>query len=258
MHAQAIAAASNLRQTAKVRAACGVTVLLIFALCSCSQHTDYSGTVHTEAVDVGSVTGGRVASVWVSPGDHVVAGQLLIRLDDRVQRAAQKVAQARLDQAQDQLDQATFAQRYVQQAHLAVESAQASLDAANAALDEMSVRSPTNGTVESMDLQPGDLLPPGATAVVIDTLKDPFVMIYVPQRELGPFAVGQSLAVRSDALPGETFVGMVEERDRTAQFTPRDVQTTDDRATLTFGVKIRIKDAGTRLYGGTTVTVSPP
>lgn len=258
MRVQAIAAASSLRRAPSVSAACGIAVLLVFALCSCSQRAEYSGTVHTEAVDVGSVTGGRVASVWISPGDHVVAGQLLVRLDDRVQRAAQKVAQARLNQSLDQLDEATLAQRYVQQAHLAVDTAQASLDAANAALDEMSIRSPTNGTVESMDLQPGDLLPPGATAVVVDTLKDPFVMIYVPQRELGPFAVGQSLVVRSDALPGETFVGMVEERDRTAQFTPRDVQTTDDRATLTFGVKIRIKDAGTRMYGGTTVTVSPP
>lgn len=243
---------------AGIRVAKGAAALLIFALCSCSQRAEYSGTVHTEAVDVGSVTGGRVASVLVTPGDHVVSGQLLVRLDDRVQRATQKVAQARLNQAQDQLDEATLVQRYVSQARLAVDSAQASLDAANAALDEMSIRSPTNGIVESMDLQPGDLLPAGATAVVVDTLKDPFVMIYVPQSELGPFAVGQSLVVRSDALPDETFVGMVEERDRNAQFTPRNVQTADDRATMTFGVKIRIKDAGNRLYGGTTVTVLAP
>lgn len=231
---------------------------MLLSLWGCSHPTPYSGIVHTEAVDVGSVTGGRVASVLVSPGDHVVSGQLLVRLDDRVQRAAQKVAQARVDQAQDQLGQASVAPHYLPEARIAADAAQASLDAANAALDEMNIRSPTNGTVESMDLQPGDILPPGATAVVVDTLKDPFVTVYVPQSELGPFAVGQSLVVHSDALPGETFVGMVEERDRTAQFTPRNVQTADDRATLTFGVKVRIKDAGTRLYGGTTVTVLPP
>jgi HlyD family secretion protein len=234
------------------------SVLLLAALCSCSKQVEYSGIVHTEAVDVGSVAGGRVALVLVSPGSHVVAGQLLIRLDDRVQQAAKKVAQARVDQAEIQLDEATFAPRYLPEARVGVEGAQASLDAAQAALDEMSIRSPSDGIIESIDLQPGDILPPGATAAVIDTLKDPYVMIYVPQPGLAPFAVGQSLVVRSDALPGETFVGVVEERDRDAQFTPRNVQTADDRATLTFGVKIRIKAAAGRLYNGTTVTISPP
>jgi HlyD family secretion protein len=229
--------------------------LTLAGLCACAQHPEYSGIVHTEAVYVGSVTGGRVASVLVAPGDHVVAGQLLIRLDARVQQAAEKVAQARLDEAQQQLDEASIAQRYLPQARLGVEAAQASLDAASAALDEMNIRTPSDGVIESLDLQPGDILLPGATAAVVDTLRDPYVIIYVPQRDLAPLAVGQSLVVHSDALPGETFVGIVEERDRDAQFTPRNIQTADDRATLTFGVKIRIKAAAGRLYNGTTVSI---
>jgi HlyD family secretion protein len=232
--------------------------LLACVLAACTPRVEYSGTVHNEAVDVGSITGGRVAQVFVAPSDHVVAGQLLVRLDDRMQQAQEKVAQARLDQAQAQLDEAQLAPQYLPQARLAVEGAQAAVDAASAALDETRLRSPANGVVESIDLQPGDILLPGDTAVVVDTLKDPYVMIYVPQHDLAPFAVGQSLVVRSDAIPGETFVGMVEERDPSAQFTPRNVQTADDRSTLTFGVKIRIKDAGNRLYEGTTVTVLPP
>ncbi len=233
-------------------------VLCALLLCSCSQKVQFGGTVHTAAVSVGSITGGRVTQVLVSPSDRVVAGQLLVRLDDRVQQAQKKVIQARLDQAQEQLAEAQFAPRYLPEARLAVEQAQAALDSANAALDELMIRSPANGVVESIDLQPGDILLPGDTAVVVNTLKDPYVTIYVPQQDLAPFAVGQSLVVRSDALPDETFVGMVEERDSSAQFTPRNVQTADDRATLTFGVRIRIKDAGNRLYEGTTVTVLPP
>jgi RND family efflux transporter MFP subunit len=243
-----------------VRACIGLlaSVVLLGAFCSCAEHPQYSGIVHTEAVEVGSVTGGRVSSVLVSSGDHVVAGQLLVRLDDAAQQAAKKMAQARVDQAQEQLQEATFASRAVPAARIAVEAAQAALDAAAASLAETQIRSPSSGVVESIDLQPGDILPPGATAAVIDTQKDPYVIIYVPQHGLGPFAVGQSLTVHSDALPGETFVGVVEERDRDAQFTPRNVQTADDRATLTFGVKIRIKDGAGRLYNGTTVTIAPP
>ncbi|HXW52042.1 MAG TPA: efflux RND transporter periplasmic adaptor subunit [Candidatus Acidoferrales bacterium] len=237
---------------------CAVAVLIACSLGACAPRQEYGGTVHTEAVYVGSITGGRVQQVFVEPADRVVAGQLLVRLDDRVQQAQRKVAQARLDAAQEQLDEAALDPRYLPPARIAVEGAQAALDSANAALDELSIRSPTSGVVESIDLQPGDILLPGDTAVVVDTLKDPYVTIYVPQQDLAPFAVGQSLVVRSDALPGESFVGVVEERDPSAQFTPRNVQTADDRATLTFGVKIRIKDAGNRLYAGTTVTVLPP
>ena len=59
-------------------------------------------------------------------------------------------------------------------------------------------------------------------------------------------------------VPGEVDAGDLEERDPSAQFTPNNVQTADDRSTLTFGVKVRIKDAGNRLYEGTTVSVMPP
>jgi HlyD family secretion protein len=374
-----------------------VWIVAIAALCACGRGpTVYSGTLHTEAVEVGSKTGGRVARVLVTAGERVRAGQLLVRLEDGAELSSVAQARARLVQAQDQLSellhgsrpaeitraasqtqaaQATFqkvarvqgpeiaaarnqvrdaraavraaqaasvyadetylrqaslgktgdvAQQAVDQArssrdqaHAAlasardrvrraadqlaeleraqapfdpqaaaanlraaaatetltregprpeeiaqaranVQAANAALGAARVALRETNIATPVAGVVEAIDLHPGDLLGPQATAASVDTQQDPYVRIYVPQRALKTFARGRRFIVRSDALPGETFVGVDEEHDLSAQFTPRDVQTAEDRAELVFGVKIRVHDPQHRLYGGTTVTVGAP
>lgn len=233
-------------------------VALVAVLSACSHDALYSGTLHTTAVNVGSTAGGRVSAVLVSAGDAVRKGQALVRLDDRVAQAAKREAQARFDQAQADASATDAMPQFAAQANAAVDATRAALDVANATLDEMTVRSQVDGVVEAIDLQPGDLLAPGATAAVIDTRADPSVRIYVPQSSLAPFDLGKMVNVRSDALPGQAFTGTVVERDLTAQYTPRDVQTADERADLTFGVKIRIHDPKHRLYGGTTVTVTLP
>ncbi|HXM18519.1 MAG TPA: HlyD family efflux transporter periplasmic adaptor subunit [Candidatus Tumulicola sp.] len=146
----------------------------------------------------------------------------------------------------------------VAQAQAAVSTAQAQVSAARARLAEMVVRSPADGIVSGMDLRPGDLVQPGASVTSIDEQRDPYVRIFVAQPDLGRFAVGQSVRVKSDAFKDRTFTGSVEFIDQSAQFTPRDVQTAQDRANLVFGVKVRVHDPDRVLRGGTTVEISGP
>ena len=93
-------------------------------------------------------------------------------------------------------------------------------------------------------------------AAVIDTFADPYVYIYASQSDLETVRQAKSLAVHSDAGAG-TFSGKVEAYDRTAQFTPQNVETADQRAELVYGIKIRIHDPDHKLLDGTTVTVDP-
>jgi len=146
----------------------------------------------------------------------------------------------------------------VRQAEGAVRAAQADVTAARVRLDETVVRAPSAGVVTAMDLHPGDLVAPGASIATIDENGNPYVRIYVPQEKLGRVAVGAKLDVQSDALPGERFDGLVEQVDARAQFTPQNVQTASDRAVLSFGVKVRVRDPGRRLHAGTTVAVTVP
>jgi HlyD family secretion protein len=143
----------------------------------------------------------------------------------------------------------------ITQARDAVRTAGGGVSAAQARLAEMTVVAPADGTVQNLDLRAGDLVAPGAAVATVNEFIDPFVRIYVPQSALGGLHVGQSVNVRSDALPGRTFTGAVESIDDTAQFTPRDVQTPEDRGDLVFGVKVRVHDPDQVLRGGTTVSI---
>ncbi|MEO9169665.1 MAG: HlyD family efflux transporter periplasmic adaptor subunit, partial [Candidatus Baltobacteraceae bacterium] len=135
-------------------------------------------------------------------------------------------------------------------------ASQGALVQARHQFDETIVRAPASGVVSAMDLHPGDLVGAGSSVATIEESGNPYVRIYVPQPELKDFAVGTKVAVHSDALPGVTFDGVVENVDARAQFTPQNVQTEDGRAGLTFGVKIRIADKDHRLQDGTTAGVS--
>lgn len=137
-------------------------------------------------------------------------------------------------------------------------AARANLALAEAKLAECTVRAPGDGIVNSLDLHRGDLVAPGVSVATIDEFLDPYVRIYVRQADLARFRTGVAVRVRSDAEPGKIFNGVVAQVDTSAQFTPRDVQTPEDRADLTFGVKIRIHDPDGALHGGTTASVAVP
>ncbi len=145
----------------------------------------------------------------------------------------------------------------VRAAQAAVRSARGDVAAAHAHLADTTVRAPADGLVTAMDLHAGDLVAPGASVATIDENGNPYVRIYVPQSELGRIALGAKLSVRSDATPA-SFVGVVEQIDARAQFTPQSVQTADDRAVLSFGIKVRVHDPQQKLHPGTTVEVALP
>ncbi|MDQ6781807.1 MAG: efflux RND transporter periplasmic adaptor subunit, partial [Candidatus Eremiobacteraeota bacterium] len=146
----------------------------------------------------------------------------------------------------------------IRQARAAVAAASANVAAARSRQDEMLVRSPSDGVVAALDLRPGDLVGPRAQVAIVNAFSDPYVRVYVVQPDLARIKVGDTLRVRSDAAPGAVLSGRVEQIDQQAQFTPRDVQTASDRADLTFGVKVRVRDPQRRLHGGTTVEVALP
>lgn len=145
----------------------------------------------------------------------------------------------------------------IRQAEATVHAARGQLDDARAKLAEMVVRAPADGVVTAMDLHAGDLLAPGASVATIEESGNPYTRIYVSQHDLGRIKLGGHVTVRADSTPS-TFVGIVEQIDARAQFTPESVQTASDRAVLSFGVKVRVHDPKGMLHPGTTVEVAFP
>lgn len=106
---------------------------------------------------------------------------------------------------------------------------------------ETLVTAPSDGVVETLDLRPGDLL--AAQQPVSTLLEDGqlFVRVYVQETELGKVRVGQGANVRIDSFPDRDFEGkVIEVRDR-AEYTPRNIQTLDQRKFQVFGVRVDVK-----------------
>ena len=77
-----------------------------------------------------------------------------------------------------------------------------------------------------------------------------WVRVYVPEPWLGLIKLGETVRVRVDSFPNEDFAGTVEQINRQAEFTPRNVQTVEDRIRQVFGVKIRLQNHDDKLRAG--------
>jgi multidrug resistance efflux pump len=120
--------------------------------------------------------------------------------------------------------------------------------------EELTVRSPADGIVQTMDLRPGDLVAANQGIVTILEPSEIWVRVYVPEPGLGRVHVGDATQVFVDTFPGRAFPGRVVEIRQQAEYTPRNVQTLDQRADQVFGVKVEI-DPSPDLKPGMAATV---
>jgi len=142
------------------------------------------------------------------------------------------------------------------------------IDAAKAALEadekllgylqrqrqETTVVAPADGVIESMDLRPGDLVAANQPVAKMLEPSQLWVRVYVPEPELGRVHLNQKAVLMVDTYPKREFPGHVVEIRTQAEYTPRNVQTLDQRMDQVFGVKVAI-DPATELKPGMAATV---
>jgi len=108
---------------------------------------------------------------------------------------------------------------------------------------ETIVVAPAAGVIQSFDLRPGDLVAPNAPVATLLEPDQLWVRVFVPETRLGLVRNGQAAALTIDTFPHRTFPGKVVEISPRAQYTPRNVQTLNQRNDQVFGVKIEIAPA---------------
>jgi multidrug resistance efflux pump len=119
---------------------------------------------------------------------------------------------------------------------------------------ELVVSAPAAGVIEAMDLRPGDLVAPNQAVATILERDQLWVRVYVPEPQLGQVHLGQPAAVSIDTFPHRTFPGRVVEVRQQGEYTPRNIQTPEQRSDQVFGVKVRI-DPAPELKAGMAATV---
>ncbi len=118
----------------------------------------------------------------------------------------------------------------------------AAVDLLERTITDCTIAAPVAGVVTRKGLEAGELATPGATVVTIARLDSVHVMIYVTAQELGRVRLGDAVEVRIDSFPGRAFPGRVTYISPEAEFTPKNVQTRQDRVKLVFGVKVGIEN----------------
>jgi HlyD family secretion protein len=254
-----------------------------------------SGTIEVDEAHVGPRSGGRVEKIFAQEGDHLHEGQLIAQLGAPELRARRELAAAQIDTAihnadaqeaqlqylranaeresdllkrrvvspneSEQANSASKSQeKNVEAAHMQVSQARAQLADIEAQLAEMQVVAPGESILEVLSVKVGDIMVPPFNQEVATLLltQHLWVRVYVPETWLGYIKVGDNVRVRVDSFPGADFPGMVEQVNRQAEFTPRNVQTVSDRIRQVFGVKVRLPSDDSRLRAGMSADVYFP
>ena len=276
--------------------ACGSLLALALAilLSSCnSRKNAVSGTIEVDEAHVGPRMAGRVEKIFAQEGDRLREGQLIAQLEASELRARRDLASAQIDTAIRDADAQSaqleflradakrqkdlFARRVVspndaERSDSAAKAQEKSLEAAQmkiiqaraqladieAQLKEMQVVAPAESTLEVLNVKVGDVLPPNGEVATLLLPQHLWVRVYVPEPWLGHIKIGDQVRVRVDSFPGKDFPGVVEQVNRQAEFTPRNVQTVEDRIKQVFGVKIRLPNDDDRLRAGMAADVYFP
>jgi HlyD family secretion protein len=275
-----------------MRAAGALTLLLLFVGCG-NRGNAVSGTIEVDEAHVGPRSGGRVEKIFAWEGDRLHEGQVIVQLDASELRARRDLAEAQIDTAVHDADaqeaqlvflsddarrqkdllqrrvvSSTDAERAdsaaksqeknVAAAKMRVAQARAQLADIDSQLAEMQVVAPADSILEVLSVKVGDVLPANREAATLILTGHLWVRVYVPESWLGLIKLGEHVRVRVDSFPHTDFDGVVEQINRQAEFTPRNVQTVADRIKQVFGVKVRLPSDDDRLRAGMAADVYFP
>jgi HlyD family secretion protein len=190
--------------------------------------------------------------------DTAQAGMEAAQAAAIIAQAGTDAAQAQLDQAQASLDllkagarreEISLLEANVAQAEAALAGTEAALKALDAQVERMTLAAPVGGIVVERLVHVGELASPGGSLFTLTNLDEVTLTVYVPETDLGQVWLSQTVEVAVDAY-GDVFSGQVSHIASQAEFTPKNVQTQEERVHMVFAVKIQLDNADHRLKPG--------
>ncbi|HXX53349.1 MAG TPA: efflux RND transporter periplasmic adaptor subunit [Thermodesulfovibrionales bacterium] len=128
-----------------------------------------------------------------------------------------------------------------------VQQARAALVTAEEKLKDTVIYAPVMGVVIRKNIELGETVGAGIPIFTLGDLENPWIKVYVKEDKLGLVKLGQKAKVTVDSYPGKVYEGRVTFISPEAEFTPKNVQTKEERVKLVFGVKVRVKNINDEL-----------
>jgi HlyD family secretion protein len=211
-----------------------------------------------------------VAEASILHAQAVKDAAMLSLIDARVSRPESlrdeqtAIAQAQLDQAQANLRiaesilealQSGAPDSSIESATAAVAIAEAEVARQQTMIEKQDLHAPKDAVVLDLHLLPGETALPGQALLSLADLREVEVTVFVPEFDLNWTNLGDIVEVKFDAYLDRSYVGVVIDISDRAEFTPRSIQTPEERVILVYPVTVRIANPGGDLKPGLTVDV---
>jgi len=224
-----------------------VTLLLIIIPPLVKSHANIraSGTIEVREIDLASRVSSRVIKIDAPEGSSVAKDGLVITLDDRLVKAQRASAEALLFSAEDSYRRSTslfnsgsIPRQQFEQARSMYNKAQADFEQAQLLAEETTISAPWDGVVLRTHVEEGELVSAFTPLATFGDMKNVKIKIYVGVRDLGRVKQGQDAVIKVDSFPNRKIPGKVSTISEKAEFTPKTIQTRDERIKQVFSVEI--------------------
>ncbi len=206
----------------------------------------YAGTLETTKVVLSARVASDVANVFVAEGDNVYMGQPLIDLSCDAYKILARQINKDFDRATALLERGHIADA---EYDMLVRNKQDN----DLKLEWCVVKSPINGMVVTKFREIGEVVAPGMTLISVANPYDIWAYFYVPYSILYKLKVGQKVVGILPEAENMKFVGRIIKISEQAEFTPKNVQTRDERTRLVYGVKVQFENPNLILKSGMTI-----
>lgn len=174
--------------------------------------------------------------------DVTLAKLKLLKAGARCEEIAEADAEVKRAKAQYDLTVAPTRSEELAEWTAKVEELAARIRELDAMLAEASIKAPEACAIEVLAVRPGDVVAPNQPIARVLRADDLWVKAFVPSTKLGLVKVQQSVEVTVDSHPGQRFAGTIVFIANVSEFTPRNVQTVEERANQVFAIKVRVND----------------
>lgn len=128
-----------------------------------------------------------------------------------------------------------------------IERAEAQKGVLAAQISDRQIDSPVDGVVLSKTAEPGEVLAGGAALLTVGNIDRPWVRGYISETDLGRVKTGMAAEVTTDSYPGKIYKGRITFINSEAEFTPKQIQTTEERVKLVYRIKIEVENPNREL-----------
>jgi len=124
-----------------------------------------------------------------------------------------------------------------------IERARAQAGISQAQLSDTTIVTPINGVVLVKSAEPGEVIAAGTTIVTIGDLDHPWLRAYIGETDLGRVKLGQKVKLSTDSYPGKVYEGTVSFISSEAEFTPKQIQTKEERVKMVYRIKVDVDNS---------------